>query len=243
MIKERFFNQFQIKLVMILIMLFDHLTYIPGLIDPNWAVGIHFISRVVAVWFGYTAIEGVFYTHNLKKYLLRLLTAATLMAFGNFIINYLYQNHAVSVSNNIFLTLFLGVLMVTCLQQITSRWLAILSMIIILTVGCLFSEGGLSVLPFMLITYLTYNRPRIRNILYLLLSVCLFLLSFAVYPTIQETVQMLLFNSDFAFILIVPILAHYNGSRGPTTNFSKYFFYIFYPLHLWLITTIIYFLH
>ena len=46
---------------------------------------------------------------------------------------------------------------------------------------------------------------------------------------------MLAFNSDFLFITVLPVLSHYDGTRGPNTKGSKYFFYVFYPLHLWVI--------
>ena len=55
------------------------------------------------------------------------------------------------------------------------------------------------------------------------------------YPTLSETLTMLAINSEFMFPLVIPFLAMYDGTRGPKTAFSKYFFYVFYPLHLWII--------
>jgi len=52
---------------------------------------------------------------------------------------------------------------------------------------------------------------------------------------LAETLSMLAFNSDFLFILVLPILHLYNGQRGTTGKFGKYFFYVFYPAHLWLL--------
>lgn len=48
-------------------------------------------------------------------------------------------------------------------------------------------------------------------------------------------------NSDFMFILVIPFLYLYNGKHEPKTAFSKRFFYVFYPAHLWLLATIAYF--
>ena len=56
---------------------------------------------------------------------------------------------------------------------------------------------------------------------------------FVPYPTLHETLYMLAFNSDFLFVLALPLIACYDGTRGPGTAFAKYFFYLFYPLHLW----------
>ena len=55
---------------------------------------------------------------------------------------------------------------------------------------------------------------------------------FVPYPTLHETLYMLAFNSDFLFVLALPLIACYDGTRGPGTAFAKYFFYLFYPLHL-----------
>jgi len=41
--------------------------------------------------------------------------------------------------------------------------------------------------------------------------------------------------SDIFFILIIPMLHFYNGKIGKYSAQLKYLFYIFYPLHLWLI--------
>lgn len=96
-------------------------------------------------------------------------------------------------------------------------------------------------LPFMLITYLTYNKEKARNISYIVLSVLLFLTSFNDYGDISSTLDMLAFNSDFMFIFVLPFIYLYNGERGGYSKFSKYFFYVFYPAHLWIIMTIAYF--
>lgn len=73
-----------------------------------------------------------------------------------------------------------------------------------------------------------------------MLSAALLLVSFAPYDTVAETLSMLAFNSDFLFILVLPVLHLYNGKRGNTGKFGKYFFYVFYPAHLWLLALIAY---
>ena len=71
--------------------------------------------------------------------------------------------------------------------------------------------------------------------LYVCLSIVLFIMSYKSYSTVKETISRLMFNSDFLFILVVPFILLYNGKRGINNKFSKYLFYIFYPLHLWII--------
>jgi hypothetical protein len=56
----------------------------------------------------------------------------------------------------------------------------------------------------------------------------IFVLSEKGYPWYEELWQIGLF-------LVIPFLFWYNGSPGRKTLFSRYFFYIIYPLHLLLI--------
>lgn len=104
--------------------------------------------------------------------------------------------------------------------------------------GLIFTEGGQIIIPFMLITYFLRNREMIRNIFYVLYSILILIFSYFSYDSFKETLLMLLYNSDWLFILVIPFIYLYNGERGNNSKFSKYFFYVFYPLHLWIIKLI-----
>ena len=233
-------NQYQIKLLMAFLMVLDHLDHVPGLIPENLAMVFHVLSRGVAVWFAYCVAEGVRYTHDMRRYLLRLYLAAGGMLLGNLALRVLLQSKGITVLNNIFLTLALGATMLAALQYFSWKPLKILAAAGILAVGSIVAEGGLTVLPFMLIAHLTYGKSRLRDVWCLVLSAALLLVSFAPYDTVAETLSMLAFNSDFLFILVLPVLHLYNGKRGNTGKFGKYFFYVFYPAHLWLLALIAY---
>ena len=233
-------NQFQIKILMAFLMVFDHIHYIPGLL-PEPVVGIfHVITRIVGVWFAYCAVEGVMHTHNIKKYTIRLFTWAGIMLIGNQILNNMYRAKNIYIENNIFMTIAVGVLMIVALTKISNRLISYIATTFIFLAGALLTEGGLTILPFMLITYLTYDKEKIKNISYIVLSILLFLTSFNDYGDISSTLDMLAFNSDFMFIFVLPFIYLYNGERGGDSKFSKYFFYVFYPAHLWIIMTIAY---
>lgn len=102
----------------------------------------------------------------------------------------------------------------------------------------LFTEGGISLISFILITY--FFRGNMKRIIigYSVLSILLFLTSYVQLDTLEMTMNMLMFNSDFLLILVVPFIMLYNGERGPNNKFNKYLFYVFYPLHLWLLAII-----
>lgn len=237
---KKAFNQYQIKLFMAALMVLDHLNHVPGLISSNLALIFHVLTRCVGVWFAYGAVEGVLYSHNIRRYLCRLYVAAATMFVGNQVLEFLLASKEIMVSNNIFFTLAVGASMLASLKYITNKWLKYSAAVTALLFGFLLGEGGNTILPFMLITYLTYRRPQLRNTCYFVLAIGLFALSFVPYDTLAETLSMLAFNSDFMFILVIPFLYLYNGERGPQTQFSKNFFYVFYPAHLWILALIAY---
>ena len=238
--KASAWNQYHIKLIMAFLMVLDHLDHVPGLLSENLAMAFHVLSRCVAVWFAYCVVEGVRYTRDLRGYLLRLYLAAGGMLLGNLTLRMLLRSKDIPVSNNIFLTLALGATMVTALRHIPRKSLKILAAAVILAAGSITAEGGITVLPFMLIADLNYDNPRLRDVWCLVLSAVLLIISYVPYGTLEETLSMLAFNSDFLFILVIPILHLYNGQRGTAGKFGKYFFYIFYPAHLWLLALIAY---
>ena len=162
------------------------------------------------------------------------------MFTGSKVLEFLFASKQIIIPNNIFLTLAFGVTMLTALRDIKNNLLAYLCAFLVLIVGAILTEGGIVILPFMLITYFTYNNIKLRNNLYLIFAVILFITSYVPYETLSETLFMLMYNCDFMFVLILPFLYVYNGERGSNTKFSKYFFYVFYPAHLWLLATLAY---
>lgn len=221
---------------MAVLMVFDHIGHIPNLISVETASVLHVLTRCVGVWFAYMAVEGFFYTRSRTRYTLRLFMWAAVMWAGNSVYNLIAARKGLAISNNIFFTLGLGVLCLNVLAH--PRWHRAVRYLLagLVTIfAVVFSEGGIVLLPFMMITYAFRGRKRARNLSYLLLSAFLFLICFQFYPSLHTTLVMLGFSSDFLFITVLPFLALYNGERGPNGKFSKYFFYVFYPLHLWVI--------
>ncbi len=233
-------NAFQIKILLIILMLLDHIWFAFPTILPVW---IHAITRGVAPMFGYFLVEGFNKTSNKLKYGSRLFLWAIFMQIGNTIINNLFITKKVTVTNNIFFTLFISFIILLILDNIKKlkglkKGLIIFINIFIIIFGILFTEGGFSVVPFVIITYYLKNNNKKLILGYCILSSLLFLQSFQLYETFSETFNMLMFNSDFLLILAIPFILIYNGKRGVNNKFSKYLFYVFYPLHLWILALI-----
>lgn len=233
-------NAFQIKIFALVLMLMDHLFFAFPKVFPLW---FHPLSRVVSPIFGFLLIEGFFHTRNRLKYNIRLFGWAIFMMLGNKILNIALGSKSVHVGNNIFMTLAVGFTIIHIIEfskkkEGIGKVLLIILSLIIMGLGFVTTEGGNVVLPFILITYLFRGNIKKSTISYAILSIVLLWMSYITYPTLNETINMLMFNSDFLFILVIPFIIVYNGERGPNNKFTKYLFYIFYPLHLWLLAII-----
>lgn len=231
------FNAFQIKILLLILMLLDHLWFAFPNVFPAY---IHGLSRCVSVMFAYFLVEGFFYTRSRTKYGLRLFGFAVFMKIGNTIINLMVSsNPRAMVDNNIFATLFVGFVIINLFELSKSKkginkiGLIILGIIIGL-VGAVSTEGGQVVIPFIVIAYGFRGSLKKQFIGYSILSALLLCMTLG-GPLDYE---MLMFNSDFLFILVIPLILLYNGERGLNNKFSKYMFYVFYPLHLWIIALI-----
>lgn len=236
-------NAFQLKIFALILMLMDHLYFAFPNVFPMW---FHPLSRVVAPIFAFLVVEGLFHTRNKLKYNLRLFGWAMFMQAGNMIINFALKSKEITAHNNIFLTLALGLTIINLMEyskkKHSTKKLLILLLSIALIPLSIFTEGGMTIVPFIIITYLFRGNMKKQVISYLILSGIMFFMSYVPYPTMKETIDMLMFNSDFLFILVIPCMLLYNGERGLNNKFSKYLFYVFYPLHLWALAILQYLL-
>jgi hypothetical protein len=233
--RAKILNAWQLKLLMALLMTLDHLRFIHNLIPPGAATFFTVISRCVAPVFAFLAVEGILHTRNLKKYCLRLFILAGAVWAGNTILNQIFRSFSATVleadqkhlylNNNVIFTLAVGVLTVASIIRSEKKKTKIeyyLLSVIGFVVGFLWGEWGSVLLPFMLVTYIFRNKKLHRYIGY----------------AATEAVALAAPFSEPLYFIAFPFIFLYDGKRGPNTLFNKYFFYIFYPLHLWIIAII-----
>lgn len=240
----RKYSAFHLKAFMAALMILAHLDHIPGLLSPEMEGLFYILTRCVGAWFAYAAVESFLHTRSRLNYTARLFLAAAVMALGNLLLNYWGKEAGLSLHNNIFFTLGLGVVALSALVELRlsvspgRKLLFLVGATAVAALGCIFAESGIVLLPFMLITYLCRKDPRRRTAAYLFLSVALFAISYQPYPSWQDTLRVLALHSDFLFITVLPFLRLYDGTRGIKSAPATLFFYLFYPLHLWLIQII-----
>lgn len=225
-------NGNQLKLIAIAAMTTDHLAWVifPGYSANPLAIVMHIIGRLTAPIMCFFISEGFFYTHNLKKYILRMFLFAVpshfayLFAFGHpFVPDGLLNQTSV-----LWPFAFGLVALALWSSGIKQIW-KVLGFIAI----CIITfPSDWSCIAVLVILGFYYNRGNLKN---QTLCLALFAAFYAVvYCIFLDMAYGLL---QMCVLLSVPLLYLYNGERGNVRwrVASKWGFYIYYPLHLFLI--------
>jgi len=210
----------------------------------------HLVTRFVAPLFAWLMVDGFFHTRSKGRYCQRLWIAAALMQVGNVASFALFKERG--IADNIFLMLALGFTIIWLFELARSAdgprriWLRVAA--IALTVlgialstflfiplpfgSAIMVEGGLELIPFILIAYFFHESRGKQAVLTLAYSLLLF---FTLYGGIEgyQGFDMFCVNSDWMVFSVIPFMFLYNGEEGRKSAFGKWFFYVFYPIHLW----------
>ena len=215
-------NSFALKMLMAALMLLDHIhLFVPD--APYW---FHQLGRLVAPVFVFLMTEGMVHTRSREKYLLRLYVAAGVMQAGNFALQLLLGK---APANNIFLSLALAataIHAIDCLktphQGQQQAWLYA-GALLLSVAGSYLVEGRYICLIGALVCYYLRKKPWLMCFAFVAAQGAYLLL----LGRLWKTQGLMLFAVVF-FLL-------YNGKKGTAHPAGKYFFYIFYPLHIWLL--------
>ena len=196
-------------------MFLDHYHYIIG-----GSKILNVVGRIAFPIFAFTLSEGYVHTRSLKKYLFRLFIFAVSIQMPSILFGYDY-------SMNIFFTLFLGLLSIYIFNL---KKINIILKIILIGFVLFFSQkfkldygiyGILLIMNFNI--FRDYKFKILMNFLVL-----------NVFNTIFPKVFDLVDTQFFSLISLVFIFM-YNGKKGRS---MKYFFYLFYPIHFFILEVI-----
>ncbi len=232
-----------IKFIAIIAMTVDHITWMifPGYPKEILPVVLHIIGRITCPIMCYFIAEGYHHTRDIEKYTKRLFVFAFISHFAyvfasmNFVdwksfIPFYYGDVLNQTSVMWSLAWGLVMLRVANSNKIKNNILKVLLIIII----CLISFpsdwsciAGLCILAF------GTNRGNFKRQMEWMIF----------YVTIYAVVYFLAIDKMYglvqmAVILAIPILSIYNGQRGKNivvNKIMKWLFYIYYPMHLFLI--------
>ncbi|XMB72139.1 TraX family protein [Mycoplasmatota bacterium WC30] len=226
-------NRNTFKIIAAITMTFDHIGLV--FLDPNSISFYIFrgIGRIAFVLFAYMIVEGFFKTSNLKRYFLRIFAYASIIEI--FIIGYYFvSNNNYILEINVIWPLVFGLGALVLLKN-NIIWIRLLSVgVVFLAEFIHIPYGAYGVL---IIVILALYKNPLTQLLFLIginlvfidfpLLNYLGLAEYAKYGWIQWLSVL-----AFGFIYI------YNGKKGKLN--TKWFFYIFYPLHLGIIYLIYY---
>ena len=216
---KKIFSNFDLKILAIITMTIDH---IGAIIYPN-IDAFRIIGRISFPIFCFLLVEGFKHTHNRFRYFIRLLLFAIITQP---IYDYAFNNHEL----NILFTFSLSFLLLSSIEFIkkiinkynkgienylykTISYLLIYIIFLILSIILNVDYQALGI-SLVLIFYLSPNI-LLSLLLYLIIAITLDVNNIQLYSLI-------------AFIFIY----FYNGKKGKDI---KYFFYLYYPLHLLLL--------
>lgn len=225
-------NSFQLKIIAIITMLMDHIyTYMVRIYDiPIW---FGYLGKLASPIFFYLIVEGFFHTRSKMKYLGRL------TAFGIFMMG---VDKIVGIHNNIFLSLALSIaiLMVIDYARKTKNaktYIIATVFVIALSGAYLFTEASIFGLGMTFIFYFFREKKVLMSIAYCVMPI-LQLISMISIPGINIYDQIFIFEYQWMMIFALPLILMYNGKLGLKNTFTKWMFYIFYPLHLIIIQVV-----
>lgn len=219
-------NRNQLKYIAAAAMLTDHagMFFVP-ITNPIGLI-MRIIGRLTAPIMCMFLAEGYFYTSSKKKYGIRLFVFAVISQFAY---AFSHENPIYSPNFNMIFTLFLCFLILLSNEKIENAALKTLA-IFALTAVSIFSDWGIIAPLWVLAFYLYKDDTNRKTLLFCLIAAMHVLMSviFSItngYNWYGELWQL-------GVYLFVPLMFLYNGKSGKNTAFSKWFFYVFYPLHL-----------
>jgi len=230
-----------IKIIAIIAMTIDHSATI---FFPRYSLDIpvlsmHIIGRLTAPIMMFFIVEGYHYTGNLRKYLFRLFVFAIIshfaytFAFGK---SFLPFRETVFDQTSILWTLGLGLLALAVYK--TDKLKNWQKKIIVFISICAAFPADWSSPAALAILYMGRNRGHFKRQM-LLLVLCIAMYSIGYFFFLNKVYGLM----QMLIVLAIPVLSQYNGQRG-TWKGMKWFFYIYYTAHLFILGIIrIFLLH
>lgn len=234
-IKRTGINADFIKYIAITAMVIDHIALC--FVDPKSILGLimHIIGRITAPVMAYFLVEGFYHTRNLNKYILRLAIfnliswiPFSFMTSGHLLPIFLNEegHWCITAWQSVMYTLLMALL---ALKAVHSEKLDIASKIFCVLGLCIIAlAGDWSFLPICWALIMDRYRNDFKKLG----------IVFSVFSITMTSLSLLISENgvwdcyQFGVILALIPLYFYNGSKGSHNKFNKWFFYVFYPLHM-----------
>lgn len=222
-------NSNQLKIIAIVAMTIDHMV---AVIYPNyptdwWILVCHVIGRLTAPIMWYFIAEGYHYTHDVKKYAIRLFGFAIISHFAyNFAFGIPFIPFQTTVFNqtSVIWSLAWGLIGLIIMDHPKlKQWMKTLILIGICVISFCSDWSCIAV---MAIVHIGQHRGDFKKQMIGMVFWCAMyaIVFFFFINKIYGIIQLFV-------VLTIPFLKSYNGERGKWKG-MKWFFYLYYPLHL-----------
>jgi len=233
-VKNNIWNRDVIKYIAMFTMLLNHISNVflkRGTFLSEFLLDIGYFTAITMCYF---LVEGYQYTRSKKKYALRLAAFAIISQVP---FNLAFTNDGIIrfTGMNMLFSLLICFLILICLEKIRRKFLRILAIVGLIALS-LISDWPLFAPVFTLLFVWAKDSKRRMKITYFI--------SCILFGLFYYTNGLIIFPKEKSFIISLGAMAGialsgivitylYNGKRiEKGRNFSKWFFYIFYPLHL-----------
>lgn len=215
-------SSFVLKIIAVITMFIDHIGYA---IFGEFSF-FNYIGRIAFPIFAFQISEGYTHTKDLKNYFLRLLIFAVVSQIPYILFGGIISSDFTSL--NIFFTLFLGLTSIYIYDKskhkIVGVLLAILIGLLSESAHCDYGFYGVAII---FLFYIFKNNIIKSSAAFIIATTINYLITMIKYGFYDVYLYLLICT-------IIPIIfiSLYNGKKGKNT---KYFLYLFYPIHLLLI--------
>lgn len=224
-------SAYQLKLIAIVAMSIDHIAWmwVPAVTFAGQCM--HIIGRITAPVMCYLLVEGYIHTHNLRRYTMRLGIFAVISAFAFCFFEYgsVIPSSGYPAFGMIY-TLFLAmiVLRVYDSRRITG-WKRQAAIGMLFLASFFGDWPGIGVVwPLMLYVYHEDKKAQLKL---LAVTAALFAAMLALEGAVTNPGYPYASFFQFGMLFAVPVIGAYDGSLGGKKG-GKWFFYVYYPLHL-----------
>ena len=241
--KTGFLNSNSIKLIAVFAMTVDHIAWMlfPGYPTDFLPVIMHIIGRITCPIMCYCVAEGFHYTKNINKYTLRMFLFALISHFAYVFASGTYTdfhsfipfyNGDILNQTSVMWSLAFGLVMLRTAysEKIKNKTLKVL-LILLICILALPSDWSCVASLFILSFGTNRNNLKMQSVWLIIYAAVYSLVYIFAIDTVYGILQM-------SVVLAIPIIYAYNGERGKNIKFNKFmkwFFYIYYPLHLFII--------
>ena len=219
-------TSFVLKIIGVITMLSDH---IGDSIIGKFSF-LNLIGRIAFPIFAFQAVQGFIHTKDFKKHMRKLLIFACISQIPFMLFLSTFTD---VFALNIFFTFFLGLLALFLYEKSKHKMVGFLWVVLISILGkVIHVDYGAFGILLIFCFYIFQNKKSAMIISTILLCIFYYLPNIISSPTFWLHYSVcILFTFSSLFFLVF-----YNHKEGPK---AKYFFYVFYPLHL----IILYLLH